>query len=88
MTVKKAFALLLGPLAMILATGCASTYHSYSDCYVDCKYCVPPPLAYTNYDEQCVCHSDAVAKYLLFSQQPIEQKSDVILHQAEVPNDF
>ncbi len=43
----------LAPLLMTLAAGCAPAYHSYSGCYVDCKY-APPPLPYVN-DHGCVC---------------------------------
>ena len=51
------------PLLMAVVSGCAPAYHSYSGCYVDCKYCAPPPLPYVHY-EGCVCHSCAAAKYL------------------------
>ena len=54
---------LLGMLAISLTMGCASAYHDYSECRVNCRYCVPPPLPYTHYDE-CVCHSCAASKYL------------------------
>ncbi len=50
-------------LGAIMMTGCASTYHSYSSCEIDCQYCDPPPLTYTYYDN-CVCHSRQVSGYL------------------------
>ncbi len=50
-----------------LLGGCAPAYHSYSGCTVDCKYCVPPPLAYTHYSD-CVCHSCAASRHLNPSQ--------------------
>jgi len=53
-------------ICLVLATllcGCAPAYHSYSGRYVDCKYCPPPPLPYTQYDE-CVCHSCAAAPHV------------------------
>ena len=50
-------------LGAIVLSGCASTYHSYSGCDVDCQYCEPPPLPYTSYDN-CVCHSSQVSSYL------------------------
>ena len=55
--------------AMALAAGCAPTYHSYSGCFVDCRYCAPPALPSTRY-EGCVCHSDAASKYLSLEPQP------------------
>jgi hypothetical protein len=53
----------LALLLMTLAVGCATAYHGYSGCYVDCQYCAPPPLPYTHYDG-CVCHSCAASPYL------------------------
>ncbi|HAH47845.1 hypothetical protein [Gimesia sp.] len=53
----------IATLGAIMMTGCASTYHSYSGCQVDCQYCDPPPLSYTCY-ENCVCHSSQVSGYL------------------------
>lgn len=50
-------------LGAIVLSGCASTYHSYSGCEVDCQYCDPAPLPYTCYDN-CVCHSRQVSSYL------------------------
>ena len=43
--------------------GCAPAYHDYSDYYVDCKYCVPPPLPLPHYPD-CVCHSCVGEQYL------------------------
>ena len=48
---------------LALAGGCAPAYRCYSDCRVNCKYCPPPPLPYTQYDG-CVCHSCVGAEYL------------------------
>ena len=56
----------MNSICLVVATllcGCAPAYHSYSGCCVDCKYCPPPPLPYTQYDE-CVCHSCAAAPYI------------------------
>lgn len=53
----------LAVLAMVVASGCAPAYHSYKGCHVDCRYCPPPPLAYTHY-EGCVCHTCAASPYL------------------------
>jgi|GEM_PF-2321660 len=64
----------LVPLILILASGCAPTYHSYSGCHVECKYCAPEPLPYSHY-KGCVCHSCAAAKYLALPAQPIEENS-------------
>jgi hypothetical protein len=50
-------------LGMLLGSGCAPAYHSYADCYIDCNYCPPPPLAYTHYDG-CVCHACVASPYL------------------------
>ncbi len=57
-------------LAATLVTGCAPAYHSYSGCYVDCTYCLPPPLPLTGYEED-VCHADVVSRYLT-AQPPSE----------------
>lgn len=74
MTNAKAFVRLLGPLAIMLASGCAPQYHCYSGCNISCKFCAPPPLPYTHY-EGCVCHSCAVSTYL--SIQPLRGADDV-----------
>ncbi len=71
----KMFMRWLVPLAMTLAAGCAPAYHSYSDCYVDCQYCAPPPLPYTHYDD-CVCHSCAAEKYLSLPPQPVKEEGE------------
>jgi len=52
--------------------GCAPAYHGYSGCYVDCRYCAPPPLPYVHY-EGCVCHSCAASNYLALQPQPAEE---------------
>ncbi len=54
---------LLGLLAISLCMGCASAYHDYSECRVNCRYCSPPPLPYACYP-QCVCHSRSASEYL------------------------
>ncbi len=43
--------------------GCAPGYRCYRGCHVDCRYCPPPPLPYSLYDE-CVCHSCPARPYL------------------------
>lgn len=65
----------LAALLMTLAAGCAPAYHSYSGCYVDCKYCAPPPLPYVHYDD-CVCHSCAASKYPPMQGQAV--KADAV----------
>lgn len=60
------WARLTGLLLITLTMGCASAYHDYSDCRVNCRYCAPPPLPYSHYDE-CVCHSNAASQYLTAS---------------------
>lgn len=62
-------------LTVAAFVGCAPAYHSYSGCYVDCKYCPPPPLPYRLYDG-CVCHSCAAAKYLSVQSPPIESANE------------
>ena len=69
------FIRMVGPAAMLLMVGCAPAYHSYSDCYVNCKYCPPPPLAYRHYDD-CVCHSCAAEPYLTRSVSTNQQQAD------------
>ena len=54
---------LLGASVIALAFGCVSAYHDYANCQVPCKYCVPPPLGFPQYDE-CVCHSDVATDHL------------------------
>lgn len=56
---------------MTLAVGCATAYHSYSGCYVDCQYCAPPPLPYVHYDG-CDCHSCA-ASHLPMQVKAVEE---------------
>ncbi len=65
----------LAALTVILAAGCAPAYHSYSGCYIDCNYCVPPPLPYTHY-EDCVCHSCAASPYLSLESQSVKGDTD------------
>jgi hypothetical protein len=52
-----------GVMLLPLALGCASAYHSYQTCEVNCRYCPEPPLPYTAYPG-CVCHSCAAQPYL------------------------
>ena len=73
MTNSRKRACLLGLAMMTLSLGCSPAYHSYSGCYVDCKYCAPPALPYTHY-EGCVCHSCAASKYL--SLEPLSAEED------------
>lgn len=54
---------LLAPLQITAALGCAPAYHCYSGCYVNCKYCPPPPLPYSSYSD-CACHSRPAEPYL------------------------
>ena len=61
---------LTGVLLITLTMGCASAYHDYSDCRVNCRYCAPPPLPYAQYGE-CVCHSNAASEYLSGTAQPV-----------------
>ena len=66
---------LIGLLAIPLVAGCAPAYDDYSGCRVNCRYCAPPPLPYTQFQD-CVCHSCAAARYL--AVQPIaEEPADV-----------
>jgi hypothetical protein len=62
-------------LTVIVTTGCASAYRSYSGCCVNCRYCAPPPLAYTPYDG-CACHSAAASNYLSVLPQHVEPTTD------------
>ena len=72
----------LALVAIVLIGGCAPAYHSYSGCYVDCKYCAPPPLPYTHY-EGCVCHSCAASKYLSLQPQPVLEGVDTATDEPE-----
>jgi len=63
MRTARKFMTRLGVLTLTLAMGCASAYHCYSGCRVNCRYCPPPPLPYTGYPG-CVCHSCAASRYL------------------------
>ena len=53
----------MGALLLPLALGCASAYHHYPGCDVNCRYCPASPLPYTTYPD-CVCHSCAAQPYL------------------------
>lgn len=66
LTRTKMLVRLLGPLAMVIASGCAPAYHDYSGCHVNCTYGPPPPLPYACYPD-CVCHSCAASNYLSVS---------------------
>lgn len=52
-----------GLLSLTCAMGCASAYHSYSDCQIPCRYCPLPPLPYVSYPA-CACHSNAAIQHL------------------------
>lgn len=54
---------ILGLLSLSCVMGCASAYHSYSDCQVPCRYCPLPPLPYVSYPA-CACHSNAAMQHL------------------------
>jgi len=75
MTNSKTWLRSILPLALTLTAGCAPAYHSYSGCYVDCKYCTPSPLPYTHY-EGCVCHSCAASNYLASHPQPSDDADE------------
>ena len=62
----------LSALVVLLAGGCAPAYHSYSSCYVNCKYCAPSPLPYTHYND-CVCHSCAASEYMTMPPATVVQ---------------
>jgi hypothetical protein len=65
-------------LALLLTTlvaGCATAYHCYSGCRIDCRYCPPPPLPYSDY-AGCACHSRAVSRYLTVPAQSIQLQTD------------
>lgn len=71
------------PMAFLLLAGCASAYHSYSPCAVNCNYCPPPPLAYRHY-EGCVCHACVVSPYLTTgSDSHGEQSASTVSEQPE-----
>jgi len=75
MTSSRLLMRFLGPLALALAAGCAPAYHAYPGCYVDCKYCPPPPLPYAHY-QGCACHSCAAASYLSAQPRPVEEGAE------------
>jgi hypothetical protein len=75
MKIASIAARLLGLLIVTVSLGCAAAYHDYSECQVNCRYCVPPPLPYTHYDE-CVCHSCAASKYLTDALPPAPAQVD------------
>ncbi len=64
---------LSGLLAIAVTFGCASAYHDYSECRVNCRYCAPPPLPYTHYDE-CVCHSCVASRHLSATVPPATEQ--------------
>ena len=66
---------LIGLLIITVSFGCASAYHDYTECRVDCRYCVPPPLPFPHYDE-CVCHSCAASEYLAATALPAVERID------------
>lgn len=44
--------------AVLTVAGCASAYHCYEGCRINCSYCPSKPLAYPTYTGY-PCHSDA-----------------------------
>ncbi len=72
---NKSLSGLLAVLVVVI-TGCAPAYHCYQTCNVDCGYCPPPPLPYTQYDG-CVCHSCAVSSYLSKWSPPANEMTPV-----------
>jgi len=77
MKITAKLARLFGVVAIASTLGCASAYRDYSECYVNCRYCAPPPLPYTHYD-QCVCHSCAASKYLSNTVPPAAEPIDAL----------
>ena len=75
MKIANKLARLFGLTAIAISLGCASAYHDYSECRVNCRYCAPPPLPYSHYDE-CVCHSCAASEYLAATALPAVERSD------------
>jgi hypothetical protein len=73
------------PLLMAVVAGCAPAYYSYSGCYVDCKYCTPPPLPYVHY-EGCVCHSCAASKYLSIQPTNVDAPEEWTEHEGNEDN--
>ena len=48
---------------LLCGLGCAPGYHAFSGCWINCRYCPPPPMPYTSYN--CpVCHSSAATQAL------------------------
>lgn len=54
---------------LLSASGCARACHDSQHYCVDCRYCPPPPLPYTYYNE-CACHSCAASKHLTIQPSP------------------
>jgi len=51
-------------LAIIfMATGCASAYRCYEGCGINCQYCPPSALPFTQYTG-CKCHSRPALQHL------------------------
>ena len=88
LTRTKMLVRLLGPLAMVIASGCAPAYHDYSGCHIDCRYCPPPPLPYACYPD-CVCHSCAASNYLSVAPlgtdeiAPADSDNETLLHESD-----
>ena len=74
---SKSLPSLLASLVMVVATGCAPAYHSYSGCRVNCRYCPRAPLPYTHYDD-CVCHSCAASRYLSKGLPSVSQENHTV----------
>ena len=75
------FAKLLGLLSVTGVVGCASAYHSYSGCQVNCRYCPLPPLPYVSYPP-CVCHSSAAMQHL---SMPVRYVTPATVYEREAP---
>jgi hypothetical protein len=62
-------------LTTLLTTGCGPAYHSYSGCYVNCRYCPPAPLPWS-YFEGCPCHGNAASMYLARASEQVAKLPD------------
>ena len=51
--------------------------HACDGCFVDCTYCLPPPLPYA-YLDGCTCHSCAASRYLSRLPQPVDEGVETI----------
>lgn len=62
-------------LSVVCLTGCASSYHCYDGCSIDCGYCPPTALPYPSYPEG-VCHSSSVSEYLLSDVAHLQSEAE------------